>query len=293
MGKIRLNDGDEAILTINGKDVTVSKLTVSPSSAEEIISRSDAIFTNRKSREASYMLYSEDMDRGEWKTNGETIKFGTNGELLDGRNRLNAVYKSKSGKNIDFIAIGNLDRNVVDTIDIGMKRTLEHVLKMQGYAYETGAATIVKMKLGFDTRKKGQPFSGSESTMGISRLDEVHEYEKNSDRYNDASIYGQDVYSVSHKALNRSEVGAIYMHLTETLQWDKEIVREFFNKLATPVRKTIFFTTYDKLNNKKVCRGKDRLIQYIICWNSYITGKKSQRTSYNDGDWFISPNEMK
>ena len=65
--------------------------------------------------------------------------------------------------------------------------------------------------------------------------------------------------------------------------------KEFFNKLATPAEKTIFFTTYDKLNNKKVCRGKERFKEYIICWNSYITGKKTQRISYKDGDWFIAP----
>lgn len=93
--KIFINDGDEAVLVINGKEITVSKLTVSPTSANNIIEESDAIFTNRKSREASYKLYSEDMAKGEWKTNGETIKFSKDGALIDGRNRLNAVMLGK------------------------------------------------------------------------------------------------------------------------------------------------------------------------------------------------------
>ena len=37
MSKIKINDGDEAVFVINGKEITVSKLTVSPTSAEEII----------------------------------------------------------------------------------------------------------------------------------------------------------------------------------------------------------------------------------------------------------------
>lgn len=286
--KILINDGDEAVLVINGKEITVSKLTVSPTSANNIIEESDAIFTNRKSREASYKLYSEDMAKGEWKTNGETIKFSKDGALIDGRNRLNAVMLGK--KNIDFLCIGNLDRNVVDTIDIGMKRTLEHVLKMQGYAYETSSAAIVKSKLQLDSRQMSQ--EASETALGLSRLKQVHEYEDNVDRYNAAALYGKDIWVVSHKVLNRPEVGAIYMHLTETLKWGKEVVMEFFDKLATPVKDSIFFTTYNKLQNKKVCRGKDRFKQYIICWNSYIKGKRTQRCSYKEGDWFITPQEI-
>lgn len=86
MKKFYLNENEEAVFKINGKEVTVSKLTVGPTDAEEIISKSDALFSNRKSREKSYKLYSEDMNRGEWKTNGETIKFSADGALLDGRN---------------------------------------------------------------------------------------------------------------------------------------------------------------------------------------------------------------
>ena len=286
--KIRINEGDEAVLVINGKEITVKKLTVSPTTANEIISESDAIFNNRKSNEAKYKSYAKDMGNGEWKTNGETIKFSEDGALIDGRNRLNAVMLGN--KEIEFLCVGNLDKNVADTIDIGMKKTLEHALTMQGYAYETGSASIVKSKLQLDLRQMSQ--GASETTLKISRLDEVHEFEKNAEKYNSAAKFGQDISIVSHKAFNRSEVGAIFMHLTETLKWDRETVNEFFDKLATPVKHSIFFTTYDKLQNKKVCRGKDRYKQYIICWNSFILGKRSQRCPYKDGDWFIEPKDL-
>ena len=158
---------------------------------------------------------------------------------------------------------------------------------MQGWSYETGSAAIVKMKLQFDAKIMAQ--GQSEAQLGIARLEEVHEFEKHMNTYNDIANYAKDIWSTSHKFLNRPEVGAIYMHLTETLKWDSEVVYEFFDKLATPVKGSIFNTTYEKLGNKKVCRGKDRIKEYIICWNSYITGKRTQRCSYKDGDWFISP----
>ena len=49
MSKIYLKEGDEAVLVINGKEITVSKRTISPTDAEEIINESDKIFSNRKS----------------------------------------------------------------------------------------------------------------------------------------------------------------------------------------------------------------------------------------------------
>ena len=283
MKKFYLNENEEAVFKINGKEVTVSKLTVGPTDAEEIISKSDALFSNRKSREKSYKLYSEDMNRGEWKTNGETIKFSSDGALLDGRNRLCAVTLGDT--KIDFLAVGNVDRDVVDTIDIGMKRTLEHALKMQSSSYETGSASIVKMKLELDSRQMSQ--EASEVALGISRIDAVHEYENNIEKYQKANSFSKDIWTLSHKALNRPEIGAMYLHLTETLKWDEGIVQEFFHKLATPQEGSIFWRTYEKLRNKKVCRGKDRFLAYIPCWNAFIKGARTRKT-YKTGDWFIS-----
>lgn len=285
--KISLNNGDEVTMQINGREVTVKKLSITPEMANEIISYSDSIFSNRKSNAAHYKLYSNDMKRGEWKTNGETLKFSAEGALIDGRNRLNAVMLS--GKPVDFLCVGNLDQTVADTIDIGMKRTLEHALKMQGYAYENSAAAIVKQKLQLD--RKSMSIEASEYAVGISRLDEVHEYEKNQEQYIEAAKFASEVNKDSHKALNKPEVGAIYLYLIETLKWDKNIVLEFFDKLATPTSGTFFWTTYETLKNKKVCRGKERFYQYIMCWNAYIKGNRTKRVSLKEIDWFISPND--
>lgn len=288
MRKIYLNDDEEAVFVINGKEITVSKLTVSPTSAKDIIAKSDEIFTNRKSNKNSYSLYAKDIANGEWKTNGETIKFSKEGALIDGRNRLSAV--SIGEKDVDFLTVGGIEKSVVDTIDIGLKRSLEHALKMQGFSYEKGSAAIVKLKLELDNRRMGC-FTASDMTLKLSRLKAVHEYENFIDEYNNVALYGKDIFTTSHKALGVREVGGIYMHLTNTLNWDKEVVNEFFNKLATPTEKSIFFTTYDKLANKKVCRNRDRIKEYMICWNSYITGKRTIRCSYKEGDWFIEHKE--
>lgn len=284
--KISLNNGDEVTMQINGKDVTVKKMTITPEMANEIISYSDSIFCNRKSNAAHYKLYSNDMKRDEWKTNGETLKFSAEGALIDGRNRLNAVMLS--GRPVDFLCVGNLDQTVADTIDIGMKRTLEHALKMQGYAYENSAAAIVKQKLQLD--RKSMSIEASESAVGISRLDQVHEYEKNQEQYIEAAKFASDVNKNSHKKLRKPEVGAIYLYLIETLKWDKDIVLDFFDNLTTPkIKGDIFWVTYDKLGNTG-SKGKERFKEYIMCWNAYIKGQQ-KRIGLHKYNWFISPND--
>ncbi len=286
MKNIIIKDDEQAVFVINGKEVYVSKLTVTPSGAEEILSNSKEIgFKNRNPLPQRYKLYSEDMRNGSWKTNGETIKFDKEGALIDGSNRLNAV--SIGNKTIDFLSVGNLDRDCVDTIDDGIKRSLEHVLNMQGYAYETGAAAIVRLKMQLDKQRLAQ--GQSAGNLGIKRTDEVMEFENHKEVYNKVTQYAKDVYTNSFKALNRPEVGAIYLHLTDTLKVDKGIVEEFFDKLISHTPKTIFFKTYESLMNKKSCRGADRMREYIRCWNSFVRGNRVNRCAYNEGDWFIEP----
>lgn len=287
MAKVKINNDDEAIFIINGKEINVSKKSISPTDAHNIIEHSDSIFTNRKSRENSYKIYQDDMNSGHWKTNGETIKFSSDGALIDGRNRLSAV--EIGNKTIDFLSIGNLDRDVVDTIDIGLKRTLEHVLQMQEREYQNGAATIVKFKITLDKGLTAQ--EGAESTLGISRLSEVEEYKKNISAYNSISAFAKDIYNLSHKALSKQYTGGIYAHLLLTQHVDEEVIKEFFNKLASPAKDTFFFKSYDRLSNKKNCRGKDKLHEYILCWNSFMRGCRTRRSQYTDGDWFLTSSE--
>ena len=50
MSKIYLKDGDVAVFTVGGKEIEVSKMTVTPEMASSIIEQSDLKFKNRKAR---------------------------------------------------------------------------------------------------------------------------------------------------------------------------------------------------------------------------------------------------
>ena len=102
-------------------------------------------------------------------------------------------------------------------------------------------------------------------------------------------IWIRKIQQESGKALNVPEVGAIFLHLTKDLKWDSNYVEKFFINLVNAPRdgKSIYSKTMNNLSNKAICKGKNRIQEYILCWNAMIHGCTKQRNSYSD--WFEKP----
>ncbi|MBA7668866.1 hypothetical protein ES703_76983 [subsurface metagenome] len=70
--------------------------------------------------------------RGEWRTNGDSIRFDSNGILRDGQHRLKMIVQT--GIAIEAIVIRGIDPDAFITMDVGKKRNLADVLSIQGEA---------------------------------------------------------------------------------------------------------------------------------------------------------------
>lgn len=264
----------------------IQKQVITPEMAEEMLS--DSRFKNRKIRQATVDIYADDMSNGRWKENGETIKITSDDRLIDGQHRLHAIIRS--GKPQELLIVRGISPDVVDTIDTGLKRSLENALQFQGRAYETGAASVVNLRM---TLRKGLLSMGqSNANNGISRTEMADEYENFEGEYTDATKFGREIYTQSKKTLNKMEVGAIYLHLIKDLRWEHSTVVNFFINLVNAPRtgKSIFTKTMDELSNKTQCRGKCRLMQYVKCWNAYVKGCTSNRPDYSNA--FLKPTEI-
>lgn len=113
---------------------TVEIVDVSPSTAEEWLSHNPS---NRNLRRRVIDAYARDMIAGHWVLNGETIKIASDGRLLDGQHRLNAVVYA--GVAARMIVVRNVDPDVMPTVDAGAKRTYSDALRLQG---EENTATL-------------------------------------------------------------------------------------------------------------------------------------------------------
>lgn len=100
---------------------------------------------NRPINQYRIKKYADQMRRGEWKMNGESIIVGTGGELLNGQHRLLAI--SSFGLKIRMLFCFNVEPDTFDTIDTGDGRSGADVLAMKGIDRLTANALSVCIRL--------------------------------------------------------------------------------------------------------------------------------------------------
>ncbi|WP_157574610.1 hypothetical protein [Nocardia jejuensis] len=86
---------------------------------------------NRPIRQSRVQQYYDDMVSGRWLFNGEAIKFGPDGELLDGQHRLHAIART-SGMSFALLVVRGLSPDTQVTMDQGARRTPSDQLTISG-----------------------------------------------------------------------------------------------------------------------------------------------------------------
>lgn len=109
------------------KIVNVRVQTITPETASRFLQMNTG---NRRLRKNHVDRLAESMARGEWKMNGDAIRIGYDGKLVDGQHRLSACVKS--GIPFESIVVSGIKNDVFDTIDKGMKRQVADSLYVQG-----------------------------------------------------------------------------------------------------------------------------------------------------------------
>lgn len=100
----------------------------------------------RKISRQIVLAYAADMKTGNWKLNGEAIKFNKSGFLVDGQHRLNAVVRS--GVSVPMLVIRGVEDDV-QTYDIGKGRSVAEIASAQSLSYSVsnldtiGAASLL------------------------------------------------------------------------------------------------------------------------------------------------------
>lgn len=150
------------------KGVTHEVMNVSPEMAKKFLGANSR---NRNIRSAMVDRYARDMVSGRWEFNGESIKVATDGQVIDGQHRLNAIVRS--GVTVPLLIIRGLPAKAQETIDTGAKRSLADSLHMRGESYPTSLGAITRRAILWDAGAKtnvgsvkqsdGRRFTPSES----------------------------------------------------------------------------------------------------------------------------------
>jgi hypothetical protein len=112
---------------------------ITPELAESYLSKN---LHNRNLRQRTVDAYALDMQAGDWDFTGESIKFATDGTLIDGQHRLAAIIQS--GVTVRMGVVTGLALIVQENVDNGVRRTFGDVLKLRGESNYASLASIVR-----------------------------------------------------------------------------------------------------------------------------------------------------
>lgn len=120
---------------------TVSIESIGPREAQKILGNNTH---NRNVRAHHVDHLAAVMTEGGWsEDNGETIKIGADGVLLDGQHRLLAIVRS--GVELDMLVVRGLEPFTQESLDRGARRTFGDVLKLRGESMPNDLAATLRL----------------------------------------------------------------------------------------------------------------------------------------------------
>ena len=103
---------------------------------------------NRKFSQRQLACLTDSIFRGQWMLNGETIKIGQDGSVIDGQHRLMAVVRAN--RPIESLVVFDCDPSAYNTIDKGRARTAGETfrnLDVKNWNSVAAATCVLKMLL--------------------------------------------------------------------------------------------------------------------------------------------------
>jgi hypothetical protein len=106
---------------------------------------------NRKLIQVNVDKFSKDMKEGRWQLTHQGIAFDDKNNLVDGQHRLWAVVLA--GKPVTMRVFTGLAPEVVETIDVGTRRSNLDVIRLSGNAEQFNSIHMAIVRAMYNTRK--------------------------------------------------------------------------------------------------------------------------------------------
>lgn len=252
--------------------IKIEVQTISPELAKQWLETSKL---NRRLTERNVNFLYGQMKSGNWLLTGDTIKFGTDGALLDGQHRLSAIVKY--GKPIDAFVARGLEQEVFQVLDTGKSRTASDVISASGYKYATNLAAIARniilFQHGFYTTGGGRKERASNK--------DVLDFVQSHDELQEITAFCQNHIYQSFRFITLGYLGMLYYILSRKNQTKCD---EFFGKYASgtdlsesnPIRHLRERLIKDGQNKLKLT-GRDKIALFIYTWNNFMLNKRIQQ----------------
>jgi hypothetical protein len=253
---------DELIATTPPNSPTVV-LTLSVALIQHILENRNN--HNRKARRAKIKRFAADMSNGFWMLTGDTVKFGANGELLDGQNRLRAAMTS--GAPLTTHVVFGIDPVAFKFLDSGTVRTGGDTFMVAGVPNAEIAGKATRWLLIFDDPKM-------ERGVTVANADLFEHYTK---RVNKDLLQQQIVKAKAVSKVIPTGVLAAMLYLFERKDADKAKI--FAHDLEKEVRAgRTLLTRLRTLKRDNLGRMNEKTVTAfaVLAWNHFRqTGNNS------------------
>lgn len=240
-------------------------LQIDPQTAKSILEERNQ--GNRPPKPNKVQQFASDMAAGRWGLTGDTIKFGTDGRLLDGQNRLAASVRS--GKSFITHTVFGIDPNLFGRMDIGKPRNAADVLHIAGYKYASTLAAAVRWAYLLDTNPYNRETLKPDYVLELAR-----------DKYTDI-----ESFLAKGRSLNRQyahPAGQISALLYKFSKSSPTKADEFYNAWMTGKRNGPYqiidtmqaLLHSQKVNNNGRIHELVRAAIIIKAWNIFKAGQK-------------------
>jgi len=215
------------IQKISEGDIFSDVFKITPKDAENILKH-----RNKRNRKTSIELVdflADQMEKGQWVLNGESIIFDKNGMLSDGQHRLSAVLKS--GLSFSFFCVFNVSETAKNTIDTGKNRSFADVLSFDNIPNVVTVAATASKVMKFNEGLKHAPGKATGSRGKFSNQDGLDFLAKNSG-FVGFIEYSLSLYRQGDKLLPPSSFCAFHWLISSKCK-DETFVNDFFYKIST------------------------------------------------------------
>lgn len=265
-------------------NITSTIEVITPEKAAEYLNHN---VHNRKLNKGQVAYYARMMSEGKWALNGQAIVFDTEGNLLDGQHRLQAVIMAQVP--IQSFVVRNIVGGAFTTIDQGKARTASDVFSIEGIPNFTLVPAAIRRLIRFIRGAKVTSLSTfthgtsiSDRYNGdhkVSTSEILEEYNSRSDFWQEECRFARLCAKQESSIMHGADIMAVSAYLQLFKGHDAELVHDFFTQLFFEGRtKNSTLVIYrrmcrkDKMSPSMTKKCKFQL--FIKCWEAFKKNKE-------------------
>lgn len=251
----------------------VTTETITPEVAAEYLLKNKK---NRNKKPTKIVVYARDMKAGRWAFTGEAIKFDSNGNLIDGQNRLYACIEADAA--FTTLVIRGIAPESQGIMDSGAPRSGADQLSLRGFASGKDLQAVANAHFAYKSGRIKTPFSSLGSPDRLTNS-EIVPYVEANPGVTEAADWAQRI----RQDLPLT-VGAIGVAVDTFRQIDADDAHDFFDRVRNmdtrgkgdPIATLIKRVTHERASGRRIELAFGVYLLFRA-WNAYRAGEDLQK----------------